>query len=98
MRCAADGTGKLLKGRNSPLHQFLTNPNNAHGVVVVNYSNFKHDDLSNFNAFLDENRSADGTPVPKDVLIIGLLNPSSKNLPPGDDFFSRFLKRLFALE
>ena len=89
LQCGADGRGQLLRGRNSRLHRFLIDPQNATGVLVVNYSHFSSDELASFNALLDEKRSADGTDVPEQLLIIGLLNQDSVNPPPGDDFLSR---------
>jgi hypothetical protein len=80
-------TGELKRGPGGPLHDFLTkNPN---GVVIVNYGAFKNDDFVRFNTLFDKTRKADGTDVPPDTLIIGLINQNSLDVTPGNDFYSR---------
>ena len=81
-------TGELRHGPGGPLHEFLKNHPN--GVLLINYSNFKADDLVRFNALLDTERKADGTDVPPDTLIIGLLGLDKLEEAPGSDFYSRF--------
>ncbi|KTC76917.1 AAA family ATPase [Legionella brunensis] len=84
--------GVLQKGPGGPLHDFLiqyydkSNP----PVLLVNYANFNADDIVNFNGLLDEIRQADGTPLPQEALVIGLINPSKPDCYQGEDFYSRF--------
>ena len=88
VRQLSDNTGVLHRfgGR---LHRFLeesrTNP-----IIIVNYANFSAADMVRFNGLLDDNRHADGTPVPKFALIIGLINTEQPDCYQGADFYSRF--------
>ena len=70
------------------LRQFLSS-NHPNPALVVNWSNFKADDIVKFNSLLDTNRKADGVDVPENTLIVGLYTktPDAYN---GEDFFSRF--------
>ena len=82
--------GKLHSGPGGALHDFLTNPANAHGVMVINYNAFKPEDWVRFNTLLDKKRHADGTPIPDSMTLVGLLNSSALSVAPGSDFYSRF--------
>jgi hypothetical protein len=86
--------GILQKGPGGDLHDFLTKEhhNTQPPVLIVNYEQFSAEDLVRFNSLLDKNRFADGTPVPKDTIIIGLTNINKPNCYQGSDFYSRFNK------
>ena len=84
--------GILHKGPGGPLHRFLQahqDPDNP-PVLIVNYEHFSADDIVRFNALLDTERHADGTFLPKDAIVIGLMNTQKPNCYRGSDFFSRF--------
>ncbi|KTD52732.1 hypothetical protein [Legionella quateirensis] len=86
--------GILRKGPGGPLHDFLTADHGLQSpILLVNYEQFSAEDIARFNALLDENRFADGTPVPGNVQIIGLYNTSKPDCYQGDDFYSRFNKK-----
>ncbi|STX50350.1 AAA domain (dynein-related subfamily) [Legionella busanensis] len=84
--------GILKKGPGGPLHDFLQ----AHlttkppPVLIVNYDNFDTDDIIRFNSLLDKERSADGTKLPTETIIVGLLNVNKPDCYQGADFYSRF--------
>lgn len=84
--------GRLTKGPGGPLYDFLkaqqekANP----PVLIVNYDNFDADDIVRFNGLLDSRRHADGTELPEDMLVIGLINTSKVDCYQGEDFYSRF--------
>lgn len=86
--------GILQKGPGGALHDFLTKEHHTTQppVLIVNYEQFSAEDLVRFNSLLDKNRFADGTPVPKDTMIIGLTNINKPNCYQGSDFYSRFNK------
>lgn len=84
--------GVLTKGPGGPLYDFLSNPLNQHGLLIVNFSHFKPEDLVTFNALLDDLRKVDGTEVPKEMTLIGLQNIITNTSLPGSDFYSRFDK------
>lgn len=82
--------GTLVKGPGGPLHDFLIQHKDANPVIVVNYDLFTPNDIVRFNALLDVNRKADGTDLPKEAMVIGLINPDKSNAYNGRDFYSRF--------
>ncbi|RUR15054.1 hypothetical protein ELY21_15140, partial [Legionella sp. km535] len=83
--------GILRKGPGGPLHDFLSEDYRLESpVLLVNYEHFSAEDIVRFNALLDEQGYADGTPVPENVEIIGLYNTSKPDCYQGDDFYSRF--------
>ncbi len=89
----SDGKGRLQKGPGGRLYDFLTRHGaEARPILVVNYSQFKADDIVRFNALLDSNPSADGTLLPVDITIIGLVNVKKLGCSLGEDFYSRFDK------
>jgi hypothetical protein len=100
LRCSASfikringAQGQIMPGPGGRLHDFLTHPHSAGPVpiIVVNYQQFKADDMVRCNALLDRNqRIADGTPVPHQYLILGLMDTKSPNAYSGTDFYSRF--------
>jgi hypothetical protein len=85
-----DASGNIKPGPSGRLHEFLTR--HEKGVIIVNYSAFKASDLVRFNTLLDKERKADGTKIPKDMIIVGLLNHDSTTPIPGSDVYSRFDK------
>ena len=62
-------------------------------ILIVNYNNFSADFIVRFNGLLDEKRHADGTPLPSNAVIIGLIDPKKPDAYNGEDFYSRFDKR-----
>ena len=87
--------GKLFRNPDGggPLHDFLTasrdNTTNS-PILIVNYGRFSAADIVRFNGLLDETRLADGTPLPKDAVVIGLIDRDKPNAYNGADFYSRF--------
>jgi len=69
------------------LRKFL-NTKHPNPALVVNWSNFKAEDIVKFNSLLDKKRKADGVDIPDNTLIVGLYSkkPGAYN---GADFFSR---------
>ena len=88
----ADNTSVLTKGPGGPLYDFLQANQDAANppVLIINYDRFEADDIVRFNSLLDEVRLADGTFVPADALIIGLININKPDCYQGSDFYSRF--------
>lgn len=87
MRLDNKGNGVIQPAPCGALHDFLTHY--KEGVLLVNYSQFAPEDLVRLNALIDKTRLADGTPVPEQMAVIGLLSKSAI-LKPGGDFYSRF--------
>ncbi len=80
-------------GGGGVLHDFLTAPRDANEpdpVLIVNYNRFLADDIVRFNGLLDEKRHADGTPLPDNMLLIGLYDRNQPDAYTGADFYSRF--------
>ncbi len=84
--------GVLRKGPGGPLHDFLIKEQDKGNppVLIVNYDNFDADDIVRFNGLLDMTRHADGTELPADALVIGLMNINKPDCYQGSDFYSRF--------
>ena len=84
----------IRKGPGGALYDFL----NAHyepdscPLLLINYANFKPEDIIHFNNLLDDTRKADGIPVPAQFAIVGVQNISQKKSYRGADFTSRFDK------
>ncbi|MBI2785083.1 MAG: hypothetical protein HYX60_01765, partial [Legionella longbeachae] len=89
------GIGTIKDGPGGPLHDFLTKHQNDERspIIMVNYDAFSAQDIVRFNALLDGERKADGTPLPKKAQVIGLLNPDKPGAYQGQDFSSRFDQR-----
>ncbi|BCA94633.1 hypothetical protein TUM19329_09940 [Legionella antarctica] len=88
-----DGTTGLIKrGPGGPLHQFLMehSKDGSNPVLIVNYDRFSATDIVRFNALLDKERLADGSPLPEKATVIGLMNPNKPGAYHGADFRSRF--------
>ncbi len=93
MQVLPDGrSGKLVKGPGGPLYEFLqlSTPENP-PLIIVDYSKFDASDMVRFNSLLDTQRKADGSDVPQEITIIGVINNGVAN-PQGSDFYSRFDK------
>lgn len=87
MKLGTEGIGILHPAPSGPLHDFLTH--HKKGVLLTNYNQFSYEDLVRFNALVDKVRLADGTPVPEQMAVIGLM-ANNTTLKPGSDFYSRF--------
>lgn len=85
-------TGHIQTGPGGKLHDFLTASHDPHTppVLIINYDKFKPDDIVRFNGLLDKHRHADGTPLPQQAIVIGLMNTNSPHAYQGEDFYSRF--------
>lgn len=81
----AGNQGVLKKGPGGKLHDFLTDPGNSQGVLIVNYAAFKPEDRIRLNSLLTK-RKIDGTDLPPGMLTIGLVDTKSFQESPG---FSR---------
>lgn len=84
------GKGIIQDPPGGPLYTFLKE--NKNPILIVNYNNFKAEDIVKFNALLDKIPSADGIPLPSNVEIIGLANTNNPDAYKGEDFYSRFGK------
>ena len=73
------------------LHRFLTAeyPEDVTPVLLINWNNFKPNDLVKFNTILDDDRKIDGVPLPKKMRVIGLYNANKPNAYKGSDFWGR---------
>lgn len=80
--------GILRKGPGGFLHHFLTEHKSP--IILVNYSNFRANDLVRLNSLLDKEAFADGTPLPAKTLVIGVMDTSPADCYQGADFYSRF--------
>lgn len=84
--------GTIRKGPGGKLHDFLM----AHAtdetkpLLIINYDQFSASDIVRFNALIDTTRQADGTSLPDNTQVIGLINPTKQNAYDGRDFYSRF--------
>lgn len=87
-----DNIGILREGPGGRLHEFLLlhKETTPPPILIVNYANFDDDDFPRLNSLLDDKRYADGTVLPKDSLIIGLMNANKLGCYQGSDFYSRF--------
>lgn len=82
--------GKLVPGPGGPLYDFLEKNKDKAPVLIVNYAHFDADDIVRFNGLLDKKRHADGTPLPDNALVVGLMNTNKTDCYQGEDFYSRF--------
>ncbi|STX50876.1 AAA domain (dynein-related subfamily) [Legionella busanensis] len=87
---SGNNTGQLKKGPGGRLYDFLTTHKGESPVILVNYDRFSASDLVRFNTLLDEKRQADGTLLPEDTLVIGVINTKKPDCYQGSDFYSRF--------
>ncbi|MCS5711968.1 hypothetical protein [Candidatus Berkiella aquae] len=97
LRREKDDTGTPMTGPGGPLHEFLTAQHHQgkHPVLIVNWNNFSADELVRFNTLIDENRSADKTHIPNDMVVVGIYNTQKPNAYTGSDFYSRNTKKCF---
>ncbi len=93
---AHNNTGTLKQGPGGHLHNFLTQhaSNLTKSLLIINYDAFNAADIIHFNSLLDNVRTADGTPLPDTMQVIGLFNPEKPAAYNGADFYSRFDARL----
>ncbi len=85
--------GQLKKGPGGHLHDFLEmakGKTDPAPVLIINYAQFKADDIVRMNSLLDDHRSADGTPIPEALQLIGLYDHEAVDCYQGEDFYSRF--------
>lgn len=84
--------GILVPGPGGSLHAFLQahQETKTAPVLIVNYDLFDADDIVRFNELLDKIRKADGTLLPSDALVVGLINTHKPGCYQGADFYSRF--------
>ncbi len=82
---------KLEEGSGGRLHNFLTTYTDKSNppLIIVNYDAFHARDIVRFNQLIDEERFADGTPVPQGAVIVGLINPDAPDSYHGADLDSR---------
>ncbi len=59
-------------------------------VIAVNFNNFTAEHIVQFNGLLDDPRIVDGTPIPDNVLVIGIHDPNRPDAYLGSDFYSRW--------
>lgn len=87
----ADNSGKSMDGPGGPLYDFLTKTYEAgeQPIIIVNWNNFSADELVRFNSLIDAQRVADGVPIPKNMVVVGLYNTTKPDAYTGSDFHSR---------
>lgn len=85
-----DNTGVLCNGPGGALYDFLQINHHSPPLLLINYDRFNADDLVRFNGLLDKLPHADGTPLPQNTQIIGLINQNKPDCYQGADFYSRF--------
>ena len=85
-----DGSGVLCKGSGGALYDFLQANQGKRPLLIVNYERFNADDMVRFNGLLDKNPNADGTVLPENTQIVGLMNRNKPDCYQGSDFYSRF--------
>lgn len=87
--------GVSTPGPGGPLYEFLMQPYTVDNppVLIVNYDHFDADDIVRFNSLLDQKRYADGTVIPPDTCIIGIIDRNKPHCYQGEDFYSRFDKK-----
>lgn len=85
-------TGQLRPGPGGVLHDFLTKPVDPKNppILLINYSRFTPSEVVRFIGVVDTVRHADGTPIPKEALVIGLIDIESPDCYRGADLYSRF--------
>lgn len=88
--------GTIKPGPGGPLHNFLKNHQHdqSQPLIIINYDEFNASDIVRFNTLLDNARKADGTSLPEDAKVIGLIHPEKPGAYDGADFYSRFDNRL----
>lgn len=85
-----DNSGKICPGPGGPLHDFLTQDfKDKTPILIVNWNKFTADELVRFNTLIDAVRHADGTTLPKEMVVVGLYNPNKPDAYTGSDFYSR---------
>ncbi|STX51862.1 AAA domain (dynein-related subfamily) [Legionella busanensis] len=84
--------GMIQKGPGGPLYDFLETYRTSKTPIylIVNYDNFDADDIVRFNALIDKTPHADGTFLPANTQVIGLINTKKQECYQGEDFYSRF--------
>jgi hypothetical protein len=84
--------GTIRRGPGGPLYAFLKEhaTDDNHPLLIVNYNHFTTNDMVRFNSLLDKNPRADGTDLPSNTMVIGIMNPDEPGAYTGLDFFSRF--------
>lgn len=86
-----DNVGTINRGPGGKLYDFLQEceQSRKEAVLIINYDNFDADDIVRHNSIIDENRFADGTPIPDSVKVVGMITPSVPGTYAGADFYSR---------
>lgn len=89
IRLEENRTGKLVQGPGGPLFDFLSK-GKLPRVLLINYTNFKPDEVVSHNSLLDDEPKIDNILLPIEIIVIGLINPNDPNSYQGEDFYSRF--------
>jgi len=85
--------GLLCKGPGGPLHDFLTAQHAHPPVLIVNYDAFETNDIVRLVSLVGNQRLADGTPLPDNLKLIGLIDPHKPDCYQGSDFYTGFGKK-----
>ncbi|MBL0317945.1 MAG: hypothetical protein IPP74_01350 [Alphaproteobacteria bacterium] len=85
--------GLIVSPPSGPLVDFLNTYKDQRPVLVVNYDSFQADEIVQFNSLLDKVRHVDGFAIPKDTLVLGLINGGNPLAYRGADFLGRFDSR-----
>jgi hypothetical protein len=80
----------MKNGPGGPLFNFLQDTQGAPCSILINYSNFKAEDIIRFNSMLDATASVDSVKLDATTHIIGLRNSHDPDCYQGSDFTSRF--------
>src|SRR5690606_8920379 len=81
------------KAPGGPLHDFLTG--NPTGMLIIDYTTFKDAEIRRAtNSLLDNTRKIGDFAVPEGVKVMGIYNVADTKHSQGEDFYSRFDKRI----
>lgn len=83
--------GQITAGPGGPFYNFLKREQaGLPRILIINYEHFTADEIVRFNNLFAKNPSSDGTALPKDLILIGIMNISKPDCYKGNDFYSRF--------
>lgn len=76
------------------LVDFLKNNKNQQAIIVIDYSQFSDTEAIQYNTLMDDHRNIHGFPLDLDVEVVGIRDLSNPNIYRGNDFSSRFDKKM----
>jgi hypothetical protein len=84
--------GEMCKKPAGLCHDFLISKKNSQAptILFVNFSKFKKNDFSRFEDLLSSKRNADGTSLPENLLVIGMIAPEDPSCAADGYFYQKF--------